>query len=258
MYECPESELSGIGYKDFMRAVWYRKTVTLSEEQLRGRVLLHFGAVDYECRVWVNGQLAGTHKGGYSSFYFDVTRLVKEGENNLSVYAGDDPRSGRQPRGKQSTVYDSHDCDYTRTTGIWQTVWLEFVPRDYIESVRYYPNIEDGTMTILAVTKGDGVLSAQVYYEGESCGSAQAAVCAGNAVLTIALTKLKLWEPGNGRLYDLELYFGEDCAHSYFGMREVKIEGEKFLINKKACSRDWFWIRDFIQMEFILRQQKKQ
>lgn len=122
---CPESDLSGIGYKDFMSAVWYQKTVTLTEEQLAGRVLLHFGAVDYECHVWVNGKKAGEHKGGYTSFCFDITELAAEGDNNLIVYAKDDVRSGDQPKGKQSGLFYSHACDYTRTTGIWQTVWID-------------------------------------------------------------------------------------------------------------------------------------
>lgn len=231
---CPESDLSGIGYKDFMAAVWYYRTVTLTKEQLKGRVLLHFGAVDYECRVWVNGREAGMHRGGYTSFCFDITKLVTEGENSLTVYAGDDLRSGDQPKGKQSSLFYSHNCDYTRTTGIWQTVWMEFVPESYIESVQYYPNIAEKTITIKAVTRGAGELKAEAFYEGKSCGHGQAKVSAGNAMLTIALSELHLWEAGEGRLYDLELSFGEDRVHSYFGMREVKIEGEKVLINGKS------------------------
>ena len=125
---CPESDLSGIGYKDFLPAVWYQRKVVLTAEHLKGRVRLHFGAVDYECRLWVNGKEAGTHKGGYVSFCFDITESVKEGENVLTLYARDDTRSGRQCKGKQSGIFQSVGCDYTRTTGIWQTVWLEFVP----------------------------------------------------------------------------------------------------------------------------------
>lgn len=231
---CPESDLSGIGYKDFIPAVWYQKAVTLTKEQLSGRVLLHFGAVDYACRVWVNGKEAGRHEGGYTSFCMDITALLTEGENRLTVYAKDDTRSGRQPKGKQSGLFYSHGCDYTRTTGIWQTVWMEFVPENYVASVQYYPNIADGTVTIQAVTVGDGELEAEAFYEGKSCGSARAKVCAGNAVLTIALSEVMLWEAGCGRLYDLKLRFGQDCVNSYFGMREIKLDGERFLINGKS------------------------
>ncbi|MCM1134986.1 MAG: beta-galactosidase [Clostridium sp.] len=231
---CPESKLSGIGYKDFMRAVWYQRSVFFSKEQLKGRVLLHFGAVDYQCRVWVNELPAGEHKGGYSSFSFDITELAAEGENSIAVYAGDETAGGRQPKGKQSSLYASHDCDYTRTTGIWQTVWLEFVPESYIEKVQYYPNIEEKTISIKAVTRGDGILKAEAFYDGTSCGKAQAKTSAGNAMLTIPLSQLHLWEPGAGRLYDLELSFGDDRVKSYFGMREIKIDGERVLINGKS------------------------
>ncbi len=231
---CPESDLSGIGYKDFLPAVWYQRKVVLTAEHLKGRVRLHFGAVDYECRLWVNGKEAGTHKGGYVSFCFDITGAVKEGENVLTLYARDDTRSGRQCKGKQSGIFQSVGCDYTRTTGIWQTVWLEFVPESYIERLYYYPNIAEGSVTVRAVTKGEGTLSAEAFYEGKSCGKAQARVCAGNVVLTIPLSEVHLWEAGQGRLYDLKLSFGEDQVDSYFGMREIRLEGERFLINGKS------------------------
>jgi len=231
---CPESDLSGIGYKDFIPAVWYQRAVTLAKEQLTGRVLLHFGAVDYACQVWVNGKKAGEHKGGYTSFTFDITAFATEGENNITVYASDNHRNGRQPSGKQSREYYSHDCDYTRTTGIWQTVWLEFVPANYIKLVRFYPNIKEGTLTIQAVTKGNGLLQAEAFYEGRSSGCAEAQTSGGNVTLKVALTELHLWEAGAGRLYDLELSFGEDRVKSYFGMRNVEIQGERFLINGKS------------------------
>lgn len=231
---CPESDLSGIGYKDFIPAVWYQKKVELTKEQLEGHVRLHFGAVDYECRLWVNGQEAGTHRGGYVSFSFDITRYAKEGENTLTLYARDDTRSGRQCKGKQSGLFHSHGCDYTRTTGIWQTVWLEFLPKAYIEKVYYYPNIAESSVTVRAVTVGEGIFSAEASYEGKICGQAQAKATAGNVTLDIPLSELHLWEAGAGRLYDLKLSFGEDCVNSYFGMREIRLEGERVLINGKS------------------------
>ena len=231
---CPESELSGIGHKDFIPAVWYKRKVRLDAQQLGGRVLLHFGAVDYDCRVWVNGREAGRHRGGYTSFAFDVTDCVSEGENDLTVYAQDDTRSGRQPKGKQSGLYFSHGCDYTRTTGIWQTVWMEFVPKAYIQKVWYYPNLAQRSLGIRATVAGSGVLTAEAFYEGKSCGTARAAVGAGNVLLTLPLDELHLWEPGQGRLYDLKLTFGQDEVQSYFGMREIALDGEKVRINGKS------------------------
>ena len=133
---CPESRLSGIGFTDFIPAVWYRRTFQIAKEKIRGRVLLHFGAVDHLCRVWINEKEAGIHQGGYSSFCMDITELVTEGENVLVVYAEDDSRNGNYGRGKQSRHYKSHGCFYTRTTGIWQSVWLEFVPEAYISGLK--------------------------------------------------------------------------------------------------------------------------
>ncbi len=231
---CPESELSGIGYKDFIPAVWYLRTFELSDSQRNGRVLLHFGAVDYECRVWINGKKVGAHKGGYASFRFDITDSVVTGENRVTVYAFDDQRSGKQCKGKQSMLFHSFGCEYTRTTGIWQTVWLEFVPTDYIVGIQLYPNITEAALTVKACTRGSKILRAEAYYENTFCGSAETEVISGNGFLKIPLSKLHLWEAGNGRLYDLKLYFGEDIVNSYFGMREISIDGEKVLINGKT------------------------
>ena len=109
---CPESELSGVGVKDFMAAVWYRRTVSLPEEWAGKRILLHFGAVDYDTRVWVNGQDAGSHFGGYTGFTFEITDLLQPGENVITVYAEDDTRSPFQASGKQCPDFYSRGCHY--------------------------------------------------------------------------------------------------------------------------------------------------
>lgn len=232
---CPESKLSGIEYKDFIPAVWYHRVVEIEEKYLTGRVLLHFGAVDYESSVWVNGQKVGVHQGGYSSFTLDITEYLTAGKNHLTVCAKDDTRSGKQPKGKQSEKCESFGSRYTRTTGIWQTVWLEFVPKSYIEKVWYYPNISQSSIAVKVQTKGSGTLYAEAFYEGRSCGSAEAVVTAGNGIIVLPLTELHLWEIGAGRLYELKLHFGEDELESYFGMREISLDGERFLINGKLA-----------------------
>ena len=154
---CPESLLSGIGYKDFINGVWYKKKIQLPT--VTGRLFLRFGAVDYHCKVFVNGKLVGQHMGGYVSFAFDITDAVQVGENEIAVFAADDTRDRRIPSGKQCRFYNSKGCLYTRTTGIWQTVWLEFVPECYIEGVKYYPNIEDSSVTVEAKLIGTGNFS---------------------------------------------------------------------------------------------------
>lgn len=235
---CPESVLSGIGYKDFIPAVWYKRIIKITEEQLSGRVLLHFGAVDYECDVYINGEKAGNHFGGYSSFTLDITEFLKEGENDLTVNARDNLRSGKQPKGKQSGSFYSQGCDYTRTTGIWQTVWLEFVPVGYIKTAKYYPDIEEGALDIELILSRPGKLTVEAFYEGKPVGNAVKEINGTYVRIHLPLSEKHLWEVGNGRLYDLkftlETESGTDVLYSYAGLREVRIEGFKVLINGKS------------------------
>ncbi len=229
---CPESELSGIGHKDFIYGAWYKRTVQIPKQ--KGRVLLHFGAVDYRCRVFVNGQLVGQHKGGFISFSFDITDALQEGENEITVFAQDDTRNRLIPSGKQSHSYNSYQCFYTRTTGIWQTVWLEFLPETHIQKVKFYPNIADGSVAVEAQLEGAADFGCEVFFEGEPMGSYFANNAAGQLRFTIPLKEAHLWELGKGNLYDVCLTFGEDQAESYFGLRQIRLEGKKFLLNGKS------------------------
>ena len=231
---CPESELSGIGYKDFIDAVCYRKAVKLSAEDISGAVFLHFGAVDYKAYIYVNGKEAGTHMGGFSSFQVDITDFVTEGENVIFVIAEDNVRSKEQPGGKQSGKLGSYGCYYTRTTGIWQTVWLEFAPKTYVKSAKYYTDIESGTLTVVGETCGAGEVKLTASYEGRPMGETSVKVCGGTFGAQIQLAEKHLWEVGCGRLYDLVIEFGEDRVQSYFGLRKVHLEGKKFMLNNKC------------------------
>ena len=228
---CPESELSGIGYKDFMAAVWYKRTVEITEEQLKGKAFIIFGAVDFHASVYVNGEFAGEHFGGYTSFRIDATKFLKLGKNTITVCAQDDTRSPLQARGKQSELVYSHDCDYTRTTGIWQTVYMEFCPENYIKSVKYFPNITDGTLTIHAELVGNGTFAATALWDGKEVGTASTDALGQTATLTLNLSEKHLWEVGKGGLYALNLSFGGDEISSYFGLREVKLTDKAININ---------------------------
>ena len=228
---CPESELSGICYKDFMAAVWYKRTVNVTEEQLKSKAFIVFGAVDFHASVYVNGEFAGEHFGGYTSFRIDATKYLNTGENTITVCAQDDTRSPLQARGKQSELVYSHDCDYTRTTGIWQTVYMEFCPENYIKSVKYFPNITDGTLTIHAELVGNGTFSAAAFWDGKEVGTASTEALGQTATLTLNLSEKHLWEVGKGGLYSLNLSFGGDEVSSYFGLREVKLTDNAININ---------------------------
>lgn len=231
---CPQSRLSGIADTDFMNSVWYKRTVDLTEAQISGKTYLHFGAVDYRATVYVNGKKCGTHAGGYVSFKLDITEYVKAGRNYICVNAEDDERDRFIPSGKQSRLYYSHECDYSRTTGIWQTVWLEFVPAAHIESVKYYPSADNQSLTILANLSGAGTLSAEAFFEGRPMGSVCAQSDGGQLVLTLALKEKHLWQLGKGGLYDLTLTYGDDAVSSYFGLRSVSYRDYRFFLNGKS------------------------
>ena len=231
---CPESELSGVEHKDFMSAVWYRRAFEIPAQEVGKAVVLHFGAVDYETFVYVNGRLVGTHKGGYSSFSFDITDALLKGDNVLTVCAKDDTRSLLIPSGKQSELYNSHDCHYTRTTGIWQTVWLEFLPKNHIKTLKYYPDQLNGTLQIQAELVGSGTFRAAAFYEDKPMGECKINSNGGLISVCLDLREKHLWEVGHGRLYDLELSFEEDKVSSYFGLRNTRLQGMKFLINEKS------------------------
>ena len=233
---CPESKLSGVEVKDFMNCVWYKKTITLTEEDLTGnRVLFHIGACDYETKIWVNGQSTGfSHKGGYTPVDVDITPWVKVGDNLITVAAYDNIRSFKQPGGKQSARFASYRCYYTRTTGIWQTVWYEIVPESYLKYAKITPDLENGAVSIEAELVGTGDLSAEVYYEGKLVGSATKKNKSVIATVEVQLSEIHPWELGNGRLYDLVLKFGKDEVKSYFGLRSIELKDGKFYLNGKS------------------------
>lgn len=231
---CPQSKLSGVGHTGFIKGIWYQKKVNIDNDKFSGRIIIHFGAVDYASEVYVNGKLAATHKGGYISFSADITDLCRPGENTITVYAEDDEKSHLIPTGKQSEKLKSHGCVYTRTTGIWQSVWLEFVKTNYVKSIKITTDISSPSVTVRAELIGKADLKIKAVYEGKETGCGEIKNAYGSESITIKLDARHLWEPGHGRLYDLEISFGEDKVYSYFGLRKLAFDGFKFLINDKS------------------------
>jgi len=229
---CPESKLSGVGHTDFMYGVWYKRTVNL--ETLCEKTLLHIGAADYHCKAFVNGQPVGEHKGGYVSFCFDITSALRPGQNEIALYVRDDTRDRMIPSGKQAMRYSSHGCYYTRTTGIWQTVWLEFLPQTHVEWIKYYPNITDCSVTVEAQLCGQEELCCEIFFNGKTMGAYRQEKAAGAVHFTVPLAEKHLWQVGKGGLYDVTLRFGKDQVQSYFGLRQVRLDGYRFLINEKS------------------------
>lgn len=231
---CPQSKLSGINNTDFMTSVWYRRKIEISEEALSGRIFLHFGAVDYRATVFINGKKVGTHDGGFVSFSMDITDFVHIGENILVVQAEDDERNPLIPTGKQSETYHSQGCFYTRTTGIWQTVWLEFMPTAHIRRVKYYPDVATCSLVIWAELAGIGEFSAKASFDGNNMGEISIPNASGQITVIIPLKELHLWEISHGRLYDLQLSFEDDKVESYFGMRSISYDDRRFRLNGKT------------------------
>jgi hypothetical protein len=237
---CPESNLSGFGFgnTNYFENCWYRRMIEVPAAMHGQRILLHFGAVDYRSWVYVNGKLTGTHVGGHGAFNFEITKLLRPGPNELVVRVNDALRGGLQPGGKQSKI-KSQGGDYTRTTGIWQPVWLEAVGAAYVESISLVPDPDQSRVLIEAAVNGsdpDLKLVVRAYADGKLVGSDTATGNWRDQRLVVNLRKKKLWAPGAPFLYDLKftLYRGKkvvDEMQSYFGLRKVTIAGRRLLIN---------------------------
>ena len=238
---CPESKLSGLGLGNTQRLkdVWYRRLLEVPAAMKGKRVRLHFGGVDYTTAVYLNGQLAGSHVGGNVAFNFDVTRLLKDGPNELVVKVHDDMWSGLQGCGKQAPD-QSGGCLYTRTTGIWQPVWLEAVGSSFVETLSVVPDPDHSRVLIEAKINGQDkelTLKAEAFADGELVG-ADATSGPWQGTLVVDLKQTKLWQPGSPFLYDLKLTLSSgkdklDEVKSYFGLRKVTIDGRRILLNGK-------------------------
>lgn len=229
---CPQSELSGINNKDYMYCVWYKKSINITKEQLNRKVFLNIGACDYETDIWVGEQHICNHLGGYTPIRADITKALQVGNNIITVRAKDD-----RPYvclGKQSIAFYSAGCSYTRTTGIWQTVWLEFVPEKHLEKFRVTADTENCGIFISGNGNAAEKLSVCAYYNGKKVGYAETFTGTSDFSVFLKLEEKHLWEVGNGRLYDLEITYGEDKVYSYFGLRNIGFDGYKFIVNGKS------------------------
>jgi beta-galactosidase/beta-glucuronidase len=237
----PESKLSGIGNTDFMTHVWYRRHFRVPASMKGKRLFLHFGAVDWHARVWLNGEFLGEHRGGYTPFRFEVTRKVRDGDNELVVHVIDETRSGKQATGKQSHERHSHGCFYTRTTGIWQTVWLEATGDTYLKSFVLTPDPDGGRVIFRGWIEGrqkGTKVRLRAYAGDKMVGEEIVPANWRNTLGVIELSTVKLWYPGKPYLYDLTITVERggrvlDTVKSYFGLRKITIEGNRFLINGK-------------------------
>jgi len=227
-----ESALSGVGKtvgKDSL--LWYSRTITLPKNFKNKTVLIHFGAVDWQCELFVNGKSAGKHEGGYDPFSFDITSLLsKSASNKLLIRVWDPTDAGPQPRGKQ--VAQPEGIFYTAVTGIWQTVWLEAVSSTYIRQVKQTPDVERSILTVdadvAAMQPGDQ-LKVVAISNGSPVG--ESLVVPGSSA-TIEIKEAHLWSPQDPFLYQLKYTLSRkgkvvDEAESYFAMRKIALHADE-------------------------------
>jgi beta-galactosidase/beta-glucuronidase len=251
---CYQSRLSGIGETDFHDVVWYVRTIEYAPAD-NERLLLHFGAVDYRATVWVNGVQVASHEGGHTPFSADVTDALTSGENVLVVRAEDPSRDVTIPRGKQYWKEKSESIYYTRTTGIWQTVWLEPVGRRRIDNLRLTPDLDAASVEVELSVRGiePGMsLRATVELGGEQV--LEDTLSLRSSLIERSLPLLQrgeapdtpqlahrpapaLWSPEDPHLYDLRLELLDrdgrvlDRVQSYFGMRKIEVRDGKVFLN---------------------------
>mgnify|MGYP002477991464 FL=1 len=238
-----ESALSGVGKtvgKD--NVLWYKRTITAPPSK-NNNLLLHFGAVDWQCTVFVNGKEAGSHSGGYDPFTIDITNfLVKGKKQEIAVRVWDPTDDGPQPRGKQ--IKNPHGIWYTPVTGIWQTVWLEEVPKTYISATSQTPDFDNKAVkvsaTVQALQPGDELTIS--IWDGSTKVAAQTA--APGQTVSIAVPNAKTWSPQSPFLYDIKYTITRkgkvlDEVTSYFGMRKISMAPDKNGIQRMMLNNEF-------------------
>jgi beta-galactosidase/beta-glucuronidase len=245
----PESAMSGIGDTGFHQACWYEREFDVPEDWRQGRVLVHFGAVDWQARVWINDLKVCQHQGGHTPFDADITfALVPGTRQRITVWAEDDPHDLEKPRGKQDWRLEPHSIWYPRTTGIWQTVWLEYVGETYIQDIRWTPNLERWEIGFGVIVAGSQVDDTSVNVRLH-CGSRLLAedtyhVVGGEVYRRIGLSdpgiddyrNEMLWSPERPTLIDAEIKLLRDGKvidelRSYTALRSIGVQAERLTLN---------------------------
>ncbi len=251
----PETPASGVSATGFYRVVWYRRSFTQPALQTGQHLILHFGAVDYNATVWVNGVQVCSHEGGYTPFQADITRALRSGETQeIVVRAEDDPSDLAKPRGKQDWKLEPHSIWYPRTTGIWQTVWLEVVPESYIDVIRWTSNLERWEIGLEAHIAGPSAdqlrLLVRLRVEDQVLAEDTYSIMSREVHRRIALSdpgiddyrNELLWSPSSPTIIDVELELQAADGHaidrvwSYTAFRAISIQGDRFILNGRPLT----------------------
>lgn len=245
-----QSKLSGIGETGFHDLVWYRRSFAIPADWANQTVLLHFGAVDYAATVWVNGRQVAFHEGGHTPFQADITKALRQGDNVVVVRVEDFSRDVTLPRGKQYWKEDSASIFYTRTTGIWQTVWLEPVSKLHIRRLKFKPDIDRNEIHIRAFLNkapaGSNVEARiDIRFKDEYFTSTTISMRHAEEAVAVKLHDFndhglgRWWTPHNPNLYDVTITLlvdgqAADTLDSYFGMRKISVEAGKVMLNNRV------------------------
>lgn len=241
-----ETNASGIGEEKFCPNVWYQKKIEIPPQYKNKKILLHFQAADYITKLWVNGMFVGERKGGQIAFSFNITDYLAESNELNIVVKNEDSQSCFQPRGKQRWMDNSYECWYVQTTGIWQTVWLEFLNEVHLQSVKITPNIDTESVEFTYELSGNSdpalVLRTSISFKGQQIKTVDQSVIRTTQTFTTNITsefhhwRVFHWSPGAPNLYDVEFTLMKDDevidqVRSYFGMRKISIENGNVLLN---------------------------
>lgn len=241
-----ESALSGVGKTvGKEKALWYKNSFNLKRPAGSDQLLLHFGAVDWRCDVFINGAKVGTHEGGFDPFSFNITKFLKKGSNqDIALRVWDPTDDGPQPRGKQ--VKSPNGIWYTPVTGVWQTVWTEVVPATHIVSTKHTPDIDNGRLKVSSQISGaqQGDRIKFVAYDGANV--INEATVASGAEGEIEIKNPRLWSPSSPHLYQLKIYLLRgtkqiDYAESYFAMRKISLKKDANGVDRLALNNEFLF-----------------
>lgn len=239
---CPESQLSGVGYTDFIPSMWYHRQIKIPEEWKGRNIRLNIGASDFFTAVYVDGKLVGRHWGESAPIVCDITGIVSDGlPHDLVVRVEDDTRCGTQPLGKQSSGFYSAGAFYTRTSGIWQTVWMEPVDKSGLERVYIVPDLDNSRFIIKPefISLHNGQKLEITVSDGNKVVAKNTSDASPVLEVPVKIKNPKLWSPESPFLYDINLkVYGKDGSvldevDSYAGMRKIHVEGNQYFLNNK-------------------------
>ncbi|MFO7731754.1 MAG: glycoside hydrolase family 2 TIM barrel-domain containing protein [Spirochaetia bacterium] len=249
-----QTSISGIGTADIHERVIYRRTVRLKDKERESRIILHFGAVDFNAEVWIDNTVVGSHKGGYTPFFFDITAFTKEKQEIVLSLIVEDRPTPAQPRGKQAPG-TPFDCWYTAVTGIWQSVWLEFLPDIYFSKFSAVQNAKNGSVNYKLNISSPGencCIEAEIRFNGESVAHMKSECSYPCTEVNLTVPEFQSWSPEAPNLYTVHFYLVRnetviDEVETYFSFREVGLKSDGLYINKKRYFQKLVLMQGFWQ-----------